>query len=254
MVRLLKSKFKKYYVTGYKSGLGKHIFETLENTSPFEELSFANMKENEGEYNILILCGFNRIHPKEIISYDVFDRNVNRIQYKGGSIDHVIYISTIDVYPKSRDIIFHEDYLFRNTDFYSIYQYQKILSEQRLLNLGHQKITVLRLPALVGKNCIPNSITKVVNGENCNLSGSSSFYALTYDAVLDTLTQCVESLAFGIYNCTPTQKFTLHQLAEECQKNINFGTFTYYTPNIDSSKISKKINFDYKSPFDILLS
>ena len=117
-VRILKSKLKKYYVTGYKSGLGKHIFETLENTFPFEEVPSAITKEEESEYNVLILCGFNRISPNDNISFDVLDRNVNRIHYEGGSFDHVIYISTIDVYPKSYDVTFHEDYTFLNRDFY----------------------------------------------------------------------------------------------------------------------------------------
>lgn len=249
----MKSKFKKYYVTGYKSGLGKHVFETLENTFPYEEEPSSITKERESEYNVLILCGFNRISPNDNISFDVLDRNVNRLQYEGGSFDHVIYMSTIDVYPKSNEITFYEDYTFLNRDFYSIYQYQKILSEQRLLNFGNQKITILRLPALVGKNCIPNSITKVIKGENCNLSGSSSFYALTYDAVLDILKQCVEMRVFGVYNCTPTKKFTLHQLAKRCHKSINFGTFSYYTPDINSSKIRKNLNFEYKNSFDFLL-
>lgn len=239
------------YVTGHKSGLGRYLVENLPNTVKFDVLngSYDTLPKNCNK--VLLLCGFTRITPHEEIEFSVLQKNVyDLLKICGHKFNHIIYLSSIDVYPKLLNFAFDETYRFLNQDIYSVYQYQKLLSEKTILNVLKAKTTILRLPALIGRNSKPNSIIKVFNGQRVGLTPNSNFHVLSYSEVSKIIYRVVDNKMQGIFNCTTGESFTLSELANIVNQKPKFGDHEYITPNLVNQKILTNFEFKYLNSID----
>lgn len=203
---------KKYLVTGVKSGLGKHLFENLQDVdglhrNNFDELSFK-------EYSVIIHCAFNKsnkIKNDTCEYYKYLNDNIFLTQkLLNLNYDKFIYISSIDVYDK--------------TTLYSLF---KRLAES--LVIRYRNSLIIRCPVLLGKEMKPNHLTKMFSGEDISLSGKSTFNYILYENILNFLRYNEEKI--GIWDFISRDSIALNDIKKRFGLNTHFGNYIYGTPN-----------------------
>jgi len=214
---------KKYLVTGIGSGLGKYLYENLEDAAGldrFESQYTAN------KYDTIIHCAFNKSNEisnhYQYLEDNIFltKRLLDTVVYK-----KFIYISSIDVNNINNN--------------YSLF---KKFAEEIVLNHSNTNTLVLRCSALVGRGMKPNHITKIVDGNNkISLSGKSTFSYISYDDVLNyvdlrendefsRIYTDMEKNAIGVWNMIASNVMTLDDAKELFKSNTQFGDYIYTTP------------------------
>jgi nucleoside-diphosphate-sugar epimerase len=233
-------------LTGSESGLGKFLSKNLDRPfhlgygRDFEELSGLDVSNS-----VLIHCGFSRIAPDHSVSIRDYQRNLvltaNLLKY---NFKQVIYLSTIDVYPKQIKAM-TEDYNIKNEDVTGVYTYQKLIAEKMTKDACGNHI-ILRMPMLVGLDTKPNSIRRLINGTNVGLCGESTINVITHQHVLDFITAGLIGQFTGVFNLTAKTNVKLLSLKSALNSKTMFGDFLYETPILDNSK-AQKILPDLKS-------
>ena len=230
---------KNIILTGYQSGLGKFLSKNFDD--PYNlgyHNDFSELKHADTSDSVLIHCGFSRIVPKENISLTSYKKNVistqRLLQYR---FKKVIYISTVDVYPKNSDEC-KEDEQLTNESAPGIYAYQKLIAEE-ITKASSDSYLILRLPMLVGIDVRTNSIQRLINGTKISLSGTSTVNVVTHALVLKFIQQAIRAKATGVFNLTAKTNATLSDLKIALKSKSNFGDFDYKTPNLNNSKAQK---------------
>jgi len=226
--------------TGALSGLGKYIHENLKGltftrTTPEQKIRDIEKKG----VDVIIHCAFN---SKKSINlnqlYNYLKDNVF-LTKKLTSIPHkkFIFVSSIDVYPKNQDTHSEKELIPLNS-LNNIYAITKLMSETIVKNNCNDYL-ILRCSALLGKCSRKNSLIRIIENEECNLtlSGKSEFNYILHSDILDFIKLAIEKNIQGTYNLASSQNITLSEVAKMLDKRVNFGSYVYRTGHIDNSKI-----------------
>jgi len=203
---------KKYLITGVGSGLGKYLYENLNNSVGLNRHNFDDIKNKE--YDTVIHCAFNK--EKKITDYYKYiDDNIlltqRLLNMKYGKF---IYISSIDVY-----------WFALQENLYSMFKrFTESIVKQ------YPNSLILRCSALIGKGMRENHFTKMIIGEKITLSEESTFNYVCYDYLLKFFMseQCYDLQ--GIYDFVTTGNVKLKDIKYHYGFDVEFGDFTYITP------------------------
>lgn len=229
----------KYWITGFKSGLGQYLYQNLSNCEPFEPRENTPSKKLKSlEQITLINCGFSRIQPFTEVNYKDFNQNI-LLQHKISQLPfkRTILCSSIDVYPNNKKL-HNEKSIILNEDVQSIYAYQKLINEKLFLKSNSKNI-ILRLPMLFGPNCKKNTVTKILNRESLSLTKNSNINVIHYNSVLEFLMNYENFNSKGIYNIVSSKNSKLQSLIKNLGYDLNFGNFNYQTPLINNLRALK---------------
>ena len=160
-------------------------------------------------------------------------QNINNIinQIKHKSYEKIILISTIDVYcnaPIHSTENFYPEFLIPN---YGSNRYFFEILVKKYLN--YQKLTIIRLPALFGKNIKKNILFDLLNNNQIDKINYNSGYQW-YD---------IENLTTDIDKCSNSQE-TIHNLfPEPIETKELCKTLFNIEPNINTERIT----YDFKT-------
>jgi len=245
----------KILITGSASGLGKYFYENLSGKGLDRDTSFEELEKIKKQgVDIIIHCAFNsskNVNSNSLNSYlkdNIFlTKNLVPIPHK-----KFIFISSIDVYPKDQNIHSEEEII--NLDSIDdIYGITKLMSEAIVKN-NCKNYLILRCSALLGKYSRKNSLIKIIENDECNLtlSGKSEFNYVLHSDILEFIKFAIKKNLQGVYNMVSFQNITLSEIVNIFGKKVNFGKYVYKTGQIDNSKIASIFPVFKKTSIEII--
>lgn len=233
---------KKVLLTGHKSGLGKFLKSKLKN---YKILIYNDQICKKNYYfDFIIHCAAKRPkYGKKISNVDYINSNIDLtrklLKFK---FKKLIFISTIDVYPKSTKVK-KENITIDLNKLETIYQITKISSEKILSYFYKDKSVILRLPSIVGKEMKKNIFYEIIYSRKKNLkthfSKKSKFNIVMYDEILNFLNQILNKNISGIFNLASKKNVSIENLAKKYKKKVTYGKTNYNVGNISIKKIQK---------------
>lgn len=200
----------KYLVTGVDSGLGKYLYNKLDDAHGLSREN-SNKKLPES-VDTIIHCAFNRSSNVENL-YKYIDDNLflTKRLLELHTFNKFIYISSVDVYNSNQ------------TMYSSFKRYTEAVVSH------YSNIVILRLPVLLGKGMKPNHITRMLSEKNpkLTLSSLSTFNYILYEDVLSFLNYYIH----GTYDLISSGNVSLGEVAKELNVDVEFGDFVYETTN-----------------------
>ena len=222
-------------VTGPKSGLGRYLSQSLGAELTLVSGEHLELGKSQLAETVLVHAGFRRIAPNAPPSVtDLYNNVLNTMELAQAGFRRIIYLSTIDVYPLVERVI-DEGYPITNSELRSVYAYQKKICETLVLESTENSL-VLRLPMLVGHGSKPNTITKIIAGEDLSLSKSSSINVITYEHVSNFIKEAEKKEVTGIFNLVASKNASIEDVVNAVESESKYGTFNYETPLLDNDK------------------
>lgn len=205
---------KKYLITGVKSGLGKYLYDHLDDA---DGLHRDNKIEYTRRYDTVIHCAFNKTN--EIGNYEEHYKYLNDNIFLTQellklSYSRFIYISSVDVYNKE--------------NLYSLFKKFAESIVIRSIAINYSTI-ILRCPMLIGDEMKENHLTKMFanNNQKISLSGKSEFNYILYNDIKDFILNTYNMIMAGIYDFVATENITLQKIKREFNLNVRFGDYIY---------------------------
>lgn len=197
---------KKFLITGYKSGLGKFLFENLDGSVGLDRDNFTSISLDE--YDTIIHCAFNKENKIEDFKKYVSDNILLTQKLKLIPHKKFIYISSIDVY--SNEL--------------TTYALFKKISE----SLMGDTDLILRCSMLLGYTMNTNHLHKLKNNESqISLSKNSSFNYI----LMDDIKYFLENLNYhnlnGIFDFVSNLPIQLNNVKNFLNSNTQLGNFCY---------------------------
>lgn len=216
-------------VSGASSGLGKYLKEH------FSADAYVRGKgAPSNNYDTIIHCAFNlaqNVAESEMPQYEADTLGLTNTLL---SIPHgkFIFISTVDVYPKDGKR-YAEDTVYDIADIAGMYGATKLRAEKLVLQ-GSENTLILRCASLLGKTMRPNSVMRILSGENPTVSvaADSEYNFVLYEDVAALIGQDPS----GIFNVAATGNARLANICNHFGKQATFGKFRYLVGNIDNRK------------------
>lgn len=212
---------KKILITGTNSGLGKFLFESIQNSHGLTRENLNDIK-NES-FDVIVHCAYNKEniitdYKKYLNDNIVLTQELKKIKCK-----KFIYISSIDVY----------------SDNLSLYATFKKLSETLMDNND----IILRCSAMVGKTMKANSLSKIYeNVESISLSGQSTMNYILYS---DLLRFIMNSDHYeGIIDFVANDFVTVENIKSLFDSKTRLGNYTYNSV-MDFTNPIYKLNESY---------
>jgi nucleoside-diphosphate-sugar epimerase len=232
-------------VSGASSGLGRFLKESLGADAYDRTQNHAPQKE----YDVIIHSAFNvanKVPSDQFAQY--LDDNIG-LTSRLLSIPHkqFIFISSVDVYPKGGKI-YAEDTPYNAAEISSLYGIMKLQAET-LVQQQAQKPVILRCSSLLGKYMRPNSITRILAGENPSLSvaADSEYNFVLYDDVLALANHCMQQNISGIFNTTAAGNARIADITKHFGQAATFGAFRYLAGQTDNTKTAAIIPLFHNS-------
>lgn len=246
---------KMFLVTGYKSGLGRFLYERFggfgldRNTS---DKQFQKIKRER--VDTIIHCagqGPKKINQDSLFSY--VDDNV-LLTKRVAEIPHrkFVFISTVDVYPKTKGAHNEEEEILVE-DAEGFYALTKLMSESIIRELSPNYL-ILRCSALLGTYSRQNSLIRIAEEKDpkITLSSSSVMNYIRHDQVADFIEYAIKKNLKGIYNIVSSENIIIRDVAKLLSKKVSFGSYNYNVGNISNRKISKIISSFDKSSEEVI--
>lgn len=227
----------KILITGTSSGLGAFLC-TKFNGTHFDRSKNIKAYQSE-QFDLIIHCAVDaRKQIQHLEIEDYFHNNLDltkkilTIPHK-----HFIYISSVDVYPKNLEG-YSETTAINANDIQGLYGLMKYYSEAVVMRQSPCPM-ILRPTAILGPNMRSNTLIKLLQGQekHIGLSGNSEFNYILQEDIAAIIKEASETWYFGILNVCSTRNITLKEVSLHYNKAINFGEFTYTTPNIDGQRL-----------------
>jgi nucleoside-diphosphate-sugar epimerase len=162
-----------------------------------------------------------------------------------------IYISSIDVYPKSlKDSEESDDFLL--SDVNAPYSQFKLIAET-IVRKNCQNFLILRPSAMIGKDSRENSLIKILKNlpTKLTLSPDSSFNYILHDDVLSFIRRAVDQNLEGVFNLASSSNVDLQTVVKKYDNNnVEFGDFLYKTPQLNNNKAKSVSDVFNKSSLD----
>ena len=200
----------KYLVSGKNSGLGKFLFDNLDECQGFgrnDSLAFDTNSETT-----IIHCAFNKSNTVDDY-YKYLDDNIflTKSMLEDLAYKKFVYISSIDVYSEDKNI----------------YATFKKFSESIVEKFPNTLI--LRCPTLIGNTMKPNHIHKIKEQvESLSLSEKSTFCYMNMQNIKDFLSEDLSNFS-GVIDFVPIDKTELSEVKTFFKSSTKLGNYTYTT-------------------------
>lgn len=225
-------------VTGAASGLGKHLQQAFGGIGLSRAETAALDELRLPQADAIIHCAFNPARAVEAGSlYDYVNDNV-LLTERLASLPHrkFVFLSSVDVYPESGGPHTEEEAVAPERAR-GLYALTKLMSEA-IVRKRCANHLILRPTALLGKHARKNSLRRIVEDEDCelSLSGESEFNCLLHSDIEAFVRICMERDVTGTYNLASSENIRLSEVAEMLNRAVRFGSYTYRTGLIDDAK------------------
>ena len=212
----------KSVVTGVNSGLGKYIFENWAKSSGEEEPvglnrsnsnSWLDSQESYDHYNSIIHCAFNSSKNVEDYKSYIEDNIFMTLKLCDLKYNKFVYISTVDVYSEE------ENY----------YNITNKVAECIVISRSQKHCLVLRCSAILGPTMRPNSLTRIINDEDAQLSLSedSRFNYVLQKDILKFIKDSEKNNCYGVVDFVSEEDVTLGDISRKYNKSPKFGSYKY---------------------------
>ncbi len=248
-------KMAKFLITGHKSGLGRYLYEYFGGMGLGRNLPLKKFEYIRRESVDTIIHSAGQPPRTVTLSslYPFIDDNVLLTERVAG-IRHkkFIFISSVDVYPKTRGLHKEEEDISLEpiTNFYAS---AKLMSESIVIKTCPNYL-ILRCAALLGAHSRQNSLIKIAEEKNpaLTLSVSSVMNYVRHKQVADFIKYAIKNDLTGIYNAASSENITLARVADLLKKKVRFGSHTYRMGDISNQKISSVFPSFKKTSEDIV--
>lgn len=221
-------------VSGASSGLGKYLREFFKADS----YDRAQGKAPESSYDMIIHCAFDVRRQVPLEEEAAYTHNTLGITQDLLNIrhKHFVFISSADVYPTSSQP-HREDETIEAESLPDRYGKSKLAAEKMALTQANNPL-ILRPTAMLGPYMRPNSLTKILSGENpkLTLNEKSSFNYVLHEDIAHFISLATLQRLSGIFNIASSDNVTLETVCAAYQKPAQFGDYIYKTGTIDNKK------------------
>ncbi|HTL48853.1 MAG TPA: NAD(P)-dependent oxidoreductase [Verrucomicrobiae bacterium] len=231
----------RYLLTGVSSGLGRYLHERLGGEGLTRENAPEVLESARAKgCDVVVHAAFSapKTGPSSMLAACLED-NIGLTQ-KLAEVPHrkMIYISSIDVYPKtpgphSED----EDIHFRDiAGFYGIMK----LTCEALVQQKCPNHLILRCSAFLGRYSRKANLKVIAEDPKpeLKLQAGSRFNYILHEDVAAFIEYAVEHDLRGIYNVASSGAVTLSEIAEWVKKKPVYGDYLYDSGDISNRKIA----------------
>ncbi len=224
-------------VTGNRSGLGRYLYEKLPGSIPYNRGTAWDDIKNQ-DYDLIVHAAFRVARDvQDAQLYDYYKDTVGLTEKLTTlKFKKFIFISSIDVYPKEDNKLWHAQDSIIFDHIGSIYGQMKLLCESVVRRHCPDHL-ILRVSALIGPYMRKNNYLKIVEDDHPKLSltADSKFNFVEYKDILRIIEKVLPESLRGTHNLVSDDIVTLSDVAKKYNKNVEFGQFTYISPQIAPS-------------------
>ncbi|MBL96650.1 MAG: hypothetical protein CMF52_02445 [Legionellales bacterium] len=229
----------KFLITGSRSGLGKYLFNRFGGFEWHRGTPEETIREAEAYASTVIIhCAFNSnlsLATENLYQY-ISDNLLFTQRLVSIPHDKLIFVSTVDVYPKDGSTHTEEE-IINPDEVGNIYGVTKLMSEA-IVNDQCENPIILRCSALLGNDSRPNSLSRMLSekSKKLTLTSDSSFNYLLHNDLGDFVDQAVRSDLSGIFNLVSTENVTLDKLSSDLDLTPEYGSYRYDVGDITNEK------------------
>jgi nucleoside-diphosphate-sugar epimerase len=242
-------------ISGAASGLGKFLHRTLGGDSWTRNLSAQEReaKRRDGT-DIIIHCANNSTHDIDSENlYSYLTDNV-LLTRELAAIPHCkfVFISTVDVYPKDSEGHLEGEKLKLESPV-DLYAVTKLMSES-IVQAECSSPLILRCAALLGSDARPNSLSRMLHNDFCQLtlSAESEFNYILHRDVGVLIGDAIANNISGVYNVASSGNVRLGQIAAQYHRRVEFGRHHYFAGNVSNKKITAVHPAFYKTSAEVV--
>jgi nucleoside-diphosphate-sugar epimerase len=226
-------------IAGASSGLGASLLRRFggEVFHRTDEAGLTMARHHE-PFDVIVHCA---VDPAKTVTHDNIEsyfRNNVDLTRSLLTIPHrrFIYLSSIDVYPKSLRRC-GEEAVINAHDISGVYGVSKFYAEALVQRLATAPL-IIRASALLGPGMRQNSLLRMLTipGGSIGLSGASTFNYVRYEDVGRLIDAANAEGMSGIVNCASSSCVSLEEIRAHFGLDVRFGDFIYRTPDIDNEK------------------
>jgi dTDP-4-dehydrorhamnose reductase len=207
-----------FLISGASSGLGKFLAEHFK----ADRYDRTAGKAPGTSYNTIIHCAFDVRRQVSAEEEAQYQRNTLGITQDLLAIPHkrFVFISTVDVSQQG-----------------DRYGQSKLAAETLVTQRGTNPL-ILRPTSMLGPYIRPNSLTKILSGENpkLTLAANSSFNYVLHSDIAAFIEMAPQA---GTYTLASTGNVTLDEVCKHFGKTAQFGDYRYDVSSIDNSKAAE---------------
>lgn len=245
--------WKNVLVTGSNSGLGKYLVGETDAKGFTRETNIKLLKKQK--FDAIIHCAYNRTRNIDSTTLYKYTYDNVLLTHELTKLRHkkFIFISSVDVYPKDTEKHF-EDEVIEINEIDNFYGITKLMSEQIVVN-NCENYLILRPTALLGLDMKPNSLTKMIDGddEKFTLAEDSFLNYVPYMYVFRVLKLALMKDLQGIINVATRENLNLWQIAEILEMSVfSFGEYSYDIGEVSTSKLTDLLPFFNQSTKTII--
>jgi len=211
-------------VTGAGSGLGKYIASQIDCVGMTRDNAKEVLQKNNS-FDLIIHCAFNATRNTNDY-YKVLQDNIF-LTKSLALLPHskFVFLSSIDVYQK-------EDDLYKTT---------KLMAESIVNKIATNPL-ILRSSAIIGPMMRKSSLIKILedNDPQLSLSKDSTFNYVLQSDILSMIQLSAKNNYSGIIDFVSSENIKLQDVAENFDKQVTFGQYTYETPIIPNGTLQAK--------------
>ena len=226
--------------TGTRSSLGRYLHENMGGIGLTRSTRAPDIEKIKRDgADVIIHCAFNAaisVSANSLYAY-LYDNVLLTKELVSLRHKKFIFISTVDVYPKSDDT-HTEDESIKADSLGGLYGVTKLMSESIVMN-HCENYLILRATALLGKYSRKNSLISMIEEKDSvlTLSADSRFNYVLYSDILKFIKFAIDSDFKGIYNVASSENIILSEIADMVGHNVKFGDYRYDVGNVNNSKI-----------------
>lgn len=238
-------------VTGHRSGLGRYLV-SLDGFMPFKESESGQSIPSQ----IVVHSGYREPDSLNVeVASQEAERQIRLTRrYIAKSRGLFVFISSVDVYPRSASIKHSETTKIDLRDIRGHHGLLKIYLEHLVKTLA-AKYCIIRPSLMLGNFARPNSVSRIMRGDSgpYPLSSESTFALVTHNLVGDFIRKVIHHRLDGVWNLASPDSVSLQEVATLSDNPlVEFGDASYETPAVDTAKAQAILDRPMKSAADTI--
>lgn len=236
IIDTMPSENKTYLITGVNSGLGKFLYENLPGALGLSrDNKYEILEQAASTENVTVLhAAFNSKRDIEDYSQYIEDNIFLTEDLLHLGCTKFVYFSSVDVYGS-----------------FTSYSFMKRCAED-FVKKHNPDALILRLPVILGPTIRKNSLIRLMEDKELTLHQESNFNYVLQNDILEAVTNDEVLARTGAYNFVASESVRLLDLAEDYNKNVRFGHYTYETNLNDLTEVENLYHYPERTSRDVV--